>query len=264
MATNLAALLRNYAPDGNPCGDLLSDGRLFLAPLTPCLRVPSPITLTVEAPLAVDDETISLSTTSTTPVILEAGRVLFLTSTNTVTVLTETTFDATSSPVTVPIEASTVVAAATDTFDFINRLELLTAEDLSVDYGFDTESSNKVRQGLRKNMRIVGYQPVVSGTLFTDLDDGSVWGDQYLVSNGLTGKELFAYLSLAGGEVAIIGPAILTSFGISNGANSLSKITAELTFNDETVTLPAFRQLATADQTSFNAIRNCFGLPSLT
>jgi hypothetical protein len=259
--------LRTFDRSLESCGDILGEGRLFLAPLPRCLTTPQEYTLEVDGAVDVDDEEIDLQVSApATPedeeVYLQAGRLLYFGAT-TVEVAQDAVLLVGGPAVTVSILPAEATIADGSTTDIINVLEVVGISNMPLDFASQTENNKKLRDGIQGSIIKTSITPAINAELFFRFDDDGFWQRGFLYDGGVSNSRVYA-ISLRGNERhGIYGPVEVQSVSFQSQVEQLQKVTAQLSYVPTWYEHRVFDYLSAGERTAVNNIRELVGLPAL-
>jgi hypothetical protein len=262
--TQLLSALDAFRVNESDCGDLIADTKIYIAPLFNCATV-APILDLTPGVTALNANSVVVTAVAGLPagvtsVTLERGTRVYFTATPHV-VAAQTVLTATGG--TIPVEPTGPALTVTDVASILPRAAAVNVGSASLAMNIGTEDTGKTAQGRRNDKVVTTIAPALSGDMYLNLSDRAVWGAGNIFDAVQTGSELFIYREVGGGEYAICGRALVTSFDDSNDAQTVVKISYQFDFQSDFVLFKPFDFNAVGQQTSHNLVRRLWGLTEL-
>jgi len=249
-----------FSLQNDGCGTQLADGRMVLAPLENCAKVPTIYTLVpAAAAAAAESVTVTITgATASTVVWLDQGRILKF-GANEVVVASRTKLTGIAAQA-IPVEPLANAILITDTASAISALEVVSVTDMPITFASETENSDVLSAGLQGDMDVTKIRLSSQMSLFVRDDDAAIWEEGFGFSSGTGIVTLYAFISHADDSLALWGPVQFHGFEIANTSASLKKISTTVQFKPTWYRTTKFAFLAPAAKTALNNVRNQFGL----
>lgn len=262
--TQLLSALDAFRVAESKCGDLLADSKIYISPLFNCSATPPILDLTPGITTA-NAASVVITAVAGLPVgvtnfTLERGTRLYFSTTPHI-VAAQTVLTATGG--TIPVEPTGPVLAVTDIASVLPRAAAVAIGSAGLANNIGTEETGKTSQGLRVDKKVVSIAPALSGDLYLNLQDRALWGAGNIFDAMQTGGEIAVYREVAGGEYAITGRALVTSFDDSNDAQTVAKVSYQFDFQSDFVYFKPFDFSTVGQQTAHNTVRRLWGLTEL-
>ena len=259
----LNAALNAFRVEESTCGDLISNTRIFVAPLYDCETVPTIFNLTLDTEVVLADDEISVEITSTPPagvtqLNLRRGDRLYFDDMSPYIVAADTIVPVTGTTA-IPIEAATVVSAVSAVASVFPFAEALTVASASLANNIQKEGTGKTSQGRRLDSVVTSIEPTTSGDLYFSLDDRALWQQGGIFSTMERGGEIYVYQTLANGQFGIAGRALVTTFDSTQDAQAVVTVSYEFSFQSDFRYFRPAQFLETTELTGYNQIRRLFG-----
>lgn len=237
------------------CNEILNQGTcIFVKALDNCAKEPTAITITVDTtPVAVDDETVSL-TASVADTFLRAGTILTF-GANTLTVLNDVTVGTTATSV--AIEPATAIIAAAATAETFALLELLSPENVPYNIEATTVDRTDLKSFQTSSVKTNnGFKPQIQ--CIASKDDKALW---QVFEGARTVRDVYAVIYYSSDQL-VFGRAIITGYNFDGAKSEIQRPQFTLEFQgDDYRTTTTYLEADANEQAVMNEIARLAGIP---
>lgn len=254
----MATLASRLPVDVQNCNEILNQGAcIFVLALENCANEPTINTLTVDTtPVAIGDESVSLTTDNAEGTFLRAGTVLSFTS-GSLVVLNDTTISA-GAATAVEIEPALVAVAAAETATTFALLELISPENVP----FNLEAKTVDRTDLKSFQESMvktnnKFAPQIQ--CIASPDDDALW---QIFQGARSVQDVYAVIYYPSDQL-VFGRALISGYNFDGGVGEIQRpqFTLEFQGKDYSITTN-YGQAGASEQALMNEVASLAGLPA--